>query len=1383
MTSGKGEVIRFPGSSSNKGREKETNTMRRCAWLLLLLFSLALPSDIYAGETLSSMDEDTTPEADDLIYVVDTTYPFGERRHKVQLGNLHVIPDVFCHQDTDCSDVIDEGLCCWDTDDDLLYIGTSVAPLLISNPFGPSIDDTELTAEDFGDFTCTGLENGCTLDADTVGTSEIDTTDFTCADLVVTDCGAIRAASFEALTGPILNPDRAGFGDADDTPSVSGGNQFSFGSANTATVTDFDDWQNGQYLFLHFNGSGTTIDFSAGNILGNDGKKWHPTAYDHMICWHNNTYWHCFPEKQITSAASIRTILDGSEEVDQYTGTGKLVFATSPTFTTPNIGSATGSVSGNAGTATALAADPTDCSANQYATGIAADGDLTCAGIADADIPSGITRDTEWDTWAEHPALTSAYLLVGNASNQAAAVALSGDATISNAGVLSIASGVIGRAEIDETLLSIQTHATDCTALTCDAASDGELCFEQDADAIYVCDGSGSPTWEEISGGGGGASAFLDLSDVDPATYEDEAGKFVRVNAGEDGLEFATVAGTGTMTTVQVGDSTIDTDIVTLDFAADAFEVTEDPATEVNITLDVTPTTGNATLVIEQDAVQVKYATTYLTEGGDGLDLTVAKDIVTTAPITGGTDNVLPGADGDITIALTLEKDLVTTSPLTGGTDNILPGSDADVTIALTMQGDIVAGTGLTGGANDVLPGADADVTLSIATGGITEAMLDEATGTPTDEYCLTYEAGTSNFAWQPCNAGTTMEDMTSGTAWGTYYANADKEMTRLALPALGGKVLTSNTGPAAPSWEDPTSAASGVGAGLVQFSAGGIPNLLDGDSKFMWDDTNKLLGVGDSATNGLGRLQVIGANSDGTDSTIRVLNNYTNAYGAYLTLEKWGSAIGGIVDNGDNVGGIMFKASDGADSDVSVGSISMWIDGSPAANDMPAEMRFRTTPDGSATTQLALVLDSTGETQVQMGLSVQNGATSGGYITMYEDTDSANDYYTKLLVGTQTQNVTYTLPPDDGDSGEQLTTNGSGVLTWEAAGAGGGATAWDDIGDPDADGTVAFAGYEQVITTSLDEAGHVALKIDHTDADVTAATTLFQIQSVDDADADLTYLKIVDDSGSTPNTVFSIGADGATTITGLLTANGGVTLGTGDHLTLGSTQWDVDGSDKIDGEQIADNTIDEDSVDWGSGAGQIDLADIPGGTAGASAFNFGGVSTFEIWNSTSDMTLDTAGQIGINLADDQLVFHGGASGEIQGEAALSLLKHISFSFDPAGYYDQESTYRALHIMRIGDDAPEGITITEWRLAYVGGNPTTEFAGDLICDTTPDYNRAAGATVMDALDTTDGASTADSGFDSATCANGAIMYIDIDSDPTDANVMLAVDIWYYAEED
>ena len=57
-------------------------------------------------------------------------------------------------------------------------------------------------------------------------------------------------------------------------------------------------------------------------------------------------------------------------------------------YTTAN---AQTTITGNAGTATALAANPTDCSANQFSNAIAASGNLTCGAIADADVPDTIT--------------------------------------------------------------------------------------------------------------------------------------------------------------------------------------------------------------------------------------------------------------------------------------------------------------------------------------------------------------------------------------------------------------------------------------------------------------------------------------------------------------------------------------------------------------------------------------------------------------------------------------------------------------------------------------------------------------------------------------------------------------------------------------------------------------------------------------------------------------------------------------------------------------------------------------------------------------------------------------------------------------------------------
>ena len=86
---------------------------------------------------------------------------------------------------------------------------------------------------------------------------------------------------------------------------------------------------------------------------------------------------------------ALPTTLTGTANqisVSASTGAITLSIPTSPTLpgtTTGTFsGNLTGAVTGNASTATALSANPADCSAGQYATTIAANGDLTCAQVA-----------------------------------------------------------------------------------------------------------------------------------------------------------------------------------------------------------------------------------------------------------------------------------------------------------------------------------------------------------------------------------------------------------------------------------------------------------------------------------------------------------------------------------------------------------------------------------------------------------------------------------------------------------------------------------------------------------------------------------------------------------------------------------------------------------------------------------------------------------------------------------------------------------------------------------------------------------------------------------------------------------------------------------------
>jgi len=67
--------------------------------------------------------------------------------------------------------------------------------------------------------------------------------------------------------------------------------------------------------------------------------------------------------------------------------------------------------------------------------------------------------------------------------------------------------------------------------------------------------------------------------------------------------------------------------------------------------------------------------------------------------------------------------------------------------------------------------------------------------------------------------------------------------------------------------------------------------------------------------------------------------------------------------------------------------------------------------------------------------VAIANGATGPGQLRLYEDTDNGTNY-TALQVGTQSGDITYTLPTADGSSGNALLTNGSGTLSWGSAGA-----------------------------------------------------------------------------------------------------------------------------------------------------------------------------------------------------------------------------------------------------------------------------------------------------------------------------------------------------------
>lgn len=86
----------------------------------------------------------------------------------------------------------------------------------------------------------------------------------------------------------------------------------------------------------------------------------------------------------------------------------------------------------------------------------------------------------------------------------------------------------------------------------------------------------------------------------------------------------------------------------------------------------------------------------------------------------------------------------------------------------------------------------------------------------------------------------------------------------------------------------------------------------------------------------------------------------------------------------------------------------------------------------------------SAGLLTASANLTVGNGAATAGVLTLLEDTDEGANF-ASFQVPALAANTVYILPADDGDAGEQLQTNGSGTLTWEAAGSGSGAPTTSD--------------------------------------------------------------------------------------------------------------------------------------------------------------------------------------------------------------------------------------------------------------------------------------------------------------------------------------------------
>ena len=130
----------------------------------------------------------------------------------------------------------------------------------------------------------------------------------------------------------------------------------------------------------------------------------------------------------------------------------------------------------------------------------------------------------------------------------------------------------------------------------------------------------------------------------------------------------------------------------------------------------------------------------------------------------------------------------------------------------------------------------------------------------------------------------------------------------------------------------------------------------------------------------------------------------------------------------------------------------------------------------GSGSNTVTLGSTSITSTILRGGIIIGNGATSAGTIQINEDTNDGTNNAT-FTIPALTADTDYILPPDDGDNGEMLTTDGSGTLTWTAPVGSGDITAVGDVNDG-----AAFNGTAGTILTFNNIGGDATLDYDGTD-------------------------------------------------------------------------------------------------------------------------------------------------------------------------------------------------------------------------------------------------------------------------------------------------------------
>lgn len=327
----------------------------------------------------------------------------------------------------------------------------------------------------------------------------------------------------------------------------------------------------------------------------------------------------------------------------------------------------------------------------------------------------------------------------------------------------------------------------------------------------------------------------------------------------------------------------------------------------------------------------------------------------------------------------------------------------------------------------------------------------------------------------------------------------SNQSITTQTSPITAGYILGVNDAGTALEWKTPADVASGA-----TISTFGASLVDDADAS----EARTTLGLGSMSTQSSSSVSITG----GTVSGITDIALADGGTGASLTdpnadrIMFWDDSAGQVTWLTAGTGLTI------TDTTIDVSGAS----GTPGGSNTHVQFNNSSAFGGDS----GFVYSGSGGAQLTSNLIIGGNATASGYLELREDTDNGSNYIRIQAPSAVTANTTLLLPDGAGSSGQVLTTNGSGTLSWGSASG-----SWTKISSStaSASATIDFTGLSSTYKAYMVVLDHVAPATD--DVALLVRTSTNNGSSYDSGASDYIYYVDGVQSNAAANGTSSAGA------------------------------------------------------------------------------------------------------------------------------------------------------------------------------------------------------------------------------------------------------------------